>query len=82
MKRHKLKLIAPESGEEGQDQMKVTMVACMAGPNGVAKPGTVLDVPADKAKELLDGRYAREYDAERDRKNQQGLQRAPEAFER
>lgn len=62
--------------------MKVTMTATMAGPSGVARPGTVLDVPEQRAKELVEGHFARPYDAERDRKAQTGLQKAPETFDR
>ena len=54
--------------------MKVTMVACMAGPAGVARQGTVLELPEQQAKELIEGRYARQFDAKRDSKNQRGFQ--------
>lgn len=61
--------------------MKITMTATMAGPAGNARPGTVLDMPEAKAKELMDGHFAREYDATRDDKNQRGLQKPPERYE-
>ncbi len=61
--------------------MKVTMVTLAAGPQGIAKPGTVLDVNEAKAKELIEGNFARQYDPDRDRKNQQGFSKPPESFQ-
>lgn len=51
-----------------QQNMKVTLTTCWAGPMGVARPGTVLNVPEDKAQELVQSRQARQYDEKRDRK--------------
>lgn len=38
--------------------MKVCAITLMAGPGGVIHPGQVFDAPDDKAKALIDGRYA------------------------
>src|ERR1044071_2756492 len=38
--------------------MKIRMLTLSAGPAGVVKPGTILDVPEKEAKELREGRYA------------------------
>lgn len=63
-------------------KMKVTMLTCLAGPNGNARPGTVLDIPQPEAEEFIKERFARPYDAERDKKSPRGLFVAPETFER
>ncbi len=48
--------------------MKITMLTTMCGPDGNADPGGVIEMPSAKAKELIDGKFAREYDRERDAK--------------
>jgi hypothetical protein len=53
----------------------------MAGPEGVAKAGTVLDVPQAKADELLKSRAARAFDKDRDAKAPRGISKAAEKFE-
>jgi hypothetical protein len=53
----------------------------MAGPEGVAKAGTVLDVPQAKADELLHSRHARAFDKDRDAKAPRGLTKAAETME-
>lgn len=60
--------------------MKVTMVTCMAGPDGVARQGTVLDVPETTAKEWIDGRFAVAYDKELHKRNPHGLVKAKDNF--
>lgn len=60
--------------------MKVTLVTCAAGPQGVARPGTVLDLPQTAAEQLINGRFARPYNRERDRKAPSGYQQ-PKASE-
>lgn len=52
--------------------MKVTMVSLAASPEGVARPGTVLDVPEQRAKELVERRHAVLFDKDRDAKKPQG----------
>ncbi len=61
--------------------MKVTLVGTMAGPEGNARPGTVLDLPDQQAKEMLNQRAAREYDHTRDAKAPRGLTKARDDFE-
>lgn len=56
--------------------VKVTLVQTLAGPEGCAKPGTVLDVPQNKADELLKARAARPFDRDRDDKAPRGLTKA------
>jgi hypothetical protein len=53
--------------------MKVTLTGIWAGPEGVARPGTVLDLPQAKADELLKVRAARIFDKDRDAKALRGL---------
>lgn len=38
--------------------MKIQMLTLQAGPDGVRQPGSVHDVPAAEAKELIDGGFA------------------------
>ena len=56
--------------------MKVTMQKIAAGPQGVARRGTVLDVPEAEGKELIDRQIARAFDAKRDAKNVRGWTKA------
>ena len=56
--------------------VKVTLVQTLAGPEGSAKPGTVLDVSQQKADELLKARAARLFDRSRDEKAPRGLTKA------
>jgi hypothetical protein len=65
-----------------RDTMKVTMTTLMAGPDGVAGRGTVLDLPQDQAEQLIRSRQARPYDRERDKKAPVGKVVAPVQFER
>ena len=62
-------------------RMKVTTTKLMAGPNGVARVGTVLDLPADQAESMLKSRIVRPFDKERDKKAKVGFTKAPEKFE-
>ena len=39
--------------------MRIQMVTLMAGPDGVLEPGQIADLPAAKAKALIDGGFAR-----------------------
>lgn len=61
--------------------VKITLMTTMAGPDGIARAGTVLDVPQAKADELLKSRAARVYDKSRDERAPRGLVKAAEAFE-
>ena len=61
----------PKPKTEGR--MKITLTTCMAGPLGVARPGTVLDMPEPQAKQMLADRMGREFDKQRDAKAPQGL---------
>jgi len=56
--------------------VKITLTTCLAGPQGVGRPGTVLNLPEDQAKELIQQRSAREFDSLRDRKAHIGLVQA------
>ncbi len=59
--------------------MKVTMVSTMAGPQGVARRGRVLDIEEKDAKVLVDGGYARKYEHEKDRNSPVGFVKAEDA---
>lgn len=65
------------SNSQEKENVKVTMLTCAAGPHGVARPGTVLNLKDDEAKELLDGKFARPFDHEKDRKAPTGFVTAP-----
>lgn len=58
--------------------MKITLRTIWAGPMGVARPGTVLDVPTEQAEQLFKQRSARPYDKEKDEKAPHGYQKAKE----
>lgn len=60
--------------------MKVTQTAVYAGPDGVARAGTVLDLPQPEADQRIKDRSARPFDKERDAKKPFGLQKAPSEF--
>jgi len=62
-------------------KMKVTLLSCLAGPDGVARPNTVLNVPEALAKEWIDKRSARKFDAKRDEKFPVGMTKPVERFE-
>ena len=55
--------------------MKVTMQTIMAGPQGVARPGMVVDFPQAVAEQLIRDRFARLYDKQLDAKAKVGLER-------
>lgn len=55
--------------------MKITMITCAAGPGGVARPGTVIDLPNNQAEQLVKERYARPFDRSVDAKAPHGLQK-------
>lgn len=38
--------------------MRIQMITRLAGPVGVLEPGSVVDVPIEMAKQLVDGGYA------------------------
>ena len=61
--------------------MRITMATCLAGPNGIARPGTVMDMPEKVAKEWIDKRFALPFDKDRDKKASVGLTSAPEKFD-
>jgi hypothetical protein len=58
--------------------MKVTMCKIAAGPQGVARRGTVLDVPEKEGQDLIEKQIARQYDAKRDEKAVKGWTKAAE----
>lgn len=62
--------------------MKVVHQTIAAGPEGIVKPGMVLDLPEAEAKERIEGRYARPFDRERDSKAQYGPIKTPERYDR
>jgi len=64
------------------ESMKVTMTKIAAGPMGVARHGTVLDVKEDEGKELLADQAARPYDPARDAKNKRGWTKASNEVQR
>ena len=51
--------------------VKVTMLTTKCGPQGNAFPGTVLNMDEKEAKEHIDGRFVRPFDAELDKKARQ-----------
>ena len=57
--------------------VKVTLTTLAAGPSGVARPGTVLDMPSERAEKLIANGNARAHDKERDAKAPHGFTRAP-----
>lgn len=59
-----------------EDAMKVTMLSVMCGPDGNAFRGQVLDLPKEKAEELINGKFARIYDHDKDKKARVGLIKA------
>lgn len=61
--------------------MKVTLNTIFAGPDGTARPGTVLDVSQAVADELLKTRCARPFDRERDANAPRGLTKPKEPSE-
>lgn len=62
-------------------QMKITMTSIAAGPQGVARRGTVLDVPEAEGKDLIDRQFARAFDSKRDAKNIRGFVKAQDSNE-
>jgi len=61
--------------------MKITMQTMAAGPLGVAKPGSVIDVPQQEAEQMMAGKFARPFDKDRDRKAKLGWDVARESDE-
>jgi len=59
--------------KKSEGRMKVALTQTLAGPEGTAKPGTVLDLPESVAKDWIDRRFARTFDKERDAKAPIGL---------
>lgn len=72
-----LHIFQPEEANE----MKVTMTKTAAGPQGVARPGTVLEVKEDEGKQLLTDTAARPYDPQRDAQAKRGWRKAPDKAE-
>jgi len=66
------------SAAEAIRLMKVTMQKIAAGPQGVARRGTVLDVPEKEGNELIEKQIARQFDAKRDAKATRGWTKAAE----
>lgn len=62
---------------ESEEAMKVTLTRTAAGPQGVALPGTVLDMKEAEAKAAIEDRSAREFDPARDAKAKRGWRPAP-----
>jgi hypothetical protein len=79
--RHRKYPLIQTSTSTESTEVKVTMQSLYASPDGVARPGTVIDVNEAKAKELKDSRFARDYDRERDGKSPHGMQRYQESKE-
>lgn len=73
-------LVAGSNKRKGLN-MKVTMLTTMAGPQGVCRAGRVLDLPPAQAKELVDGRFARDYRPEEDARRPVGMQIAKDKEE-
>ncbi len=67
--------------EEVLEAMKVTMQKLAAGPQGIARKGTVLEVKEDVGKDLIERQIARAYDAQRDAKNRKGWVKAQDSRE-
>ena len=63
---------------EEQQTVKITLQTLAAGPQGVARPGTVLDLPQQQAEEMISQRSARPYDKDRDHKAKHGYERPEE----
>lgn len=61
--------------------MKITLTTTMAGPDGVARAGTVLDLPQAQADDLITRRSARAFDKERDERAPRGITKAAESKE-
>ena len=61
-----------------EETMKITLQTLAAGPQGVARPGTVLDLPQQQAEEMISQRSARPYDKDRDHKARHGYERPEE----
>lgn len=61
--------------------MKVTMQKIAAGPQGVARRGTVLDVPEKEGNDLIERQIARAYDAKRDARAAKGWTKAQDSHE-
>ena len=51
------------------------MMSTLCGPNGNATLGRVVEVNAKLGKELVDGRFARDYDEKLDRKCKHGWEK-------
>ena len=62
---------------ESEEDMKVTLTRTAAGPQGVALPGTVIDLKEAEAKAAIEDRSAREFDPARDAKAKRGWRPAP-----
>ena len=58
------------------ETMKVVLTGVLCGPEGNAWRGNVLDLPKEKADEMIAGKFARPYDPQKDAKAKQGLQKA------
>lgn len=54
--------------------MKITMLQTMAGPQGVARRGRVIDVDDKFGAELLAGHYARKFDKDKDDRRPRGME--------
>ena len=57
------------------EDVKVTMQKLYAGPDGVARPGTVIDLPEPRAAEFKRDNAARDYNKDLDAEKPQGIQR-------
>ena len=66
--------------EEAKD-MKITMTATAAGPQGVARPNTVLDLPEAEAKQMVAQKWARPFDQSRDARAARGFQKKSDKAE-
>lgn len=59
--------------------MKITMLATMAGPQGVALRGRVVDLPDDQAKMIVGSGAARPFNKEQDSNKPVGMTRSKDS---
>jgi hypothetical protein len=69
------------SNETEVDDVKVTLITTIACPDGVAKPGTVIDLPPQEAEGWKALGFVRDFDKDRDSRAPHGLSKPPERFE-
>ena len=70
--------IQPSTPENAE--VKITLNSLYASPQGIGRPGTVIDVPEPTASELKSRNHARDFDKDKDAKKPHGLEKAPTSF--